>query len=355
MSKNNRVEWIDGIRGLAIMCVVLCHAVETIYSLNLDGVSAISFPSKVFAFGAFTIGRLGVPFFLFITGYLLLDRSYDSSQCIKFWKKKWLGMVVTIECWIIIYNLFLTLYGGQSFYISNLIKEMLFVKSVNMNHMWYMPMILGMYVFIPIVANALEKMELRIFKFPILIIFAYAFLVPLLNVVLTVLTSEGITRIFSLGFSGGECGFYIILGYIVKRGVFKKADSKMLAAVGAISFGITVLLQLFSYAHGYAYNVWYDCASLMICGLCIFELASRKEKLACKPLKGIMMSLSKYSFAIYLIHNPIKLAIKEYILLIPINALRVVVIWFAVLMISWGVAIVISKIPKVGKVLLYMR
>ena len=72
--KTNRVFWLDVARTIAIIMVVLNHATEHIYKLNINFFEHLSFSSKIFAHMAFTTGRLGVPIFLFLTGYLLLGK-----------------------------------------------------------------------------------------------------------------------------------------------------------------------------------------------------------------------------------------------------------------------------------------
>lgn len=59
MDTKHRITWIDLLRSCAILAVVLCHAVEGIYSLNLEYMSQLSWGSKIFTFLAFTFGRGG--------------------------------------------------------------------------------------------------------------------------------------------------------------------------------------------------------------------------------------------------------------------------------------------------------
>lgn len=92
--------------------------------------NALSFQSALFAIIAFTIGRLGVPIFLFLTGYLLLDRNFNEDMCEKFWKRNWLGMVITTEIWIVIYDIFLRVFHFQfHWHTMSLFKDMLFFDS----------------------------------------------------------------------------------------------------------------------------------------------------------------------------------------------------------------------------------
>ena len=80
VNRERRIKWVDLARSVAITCVVLCHAIEHTYQLTPQALTTMSDSSKLIALTGFSIGRLGVPLFLFITGYLLLDRQYDSKK-----------------------------------------------------------------------------------------------------------------------------------------------------------------------------------------------------------------------------------------------------------------------------------
>lgn len=354
MTKNSsRIAWIDLCRCLAIMAVVLCHATEGVYSMNVNYLSSVSTISRLFALSAFALGRIGVPFFLFISGYFLLDRDYTTEKCKLFWKNKWIPLIITVEIWIVLYNLFLYINNGQSFDTMEVLKQMLFLKHVPMSHMWYMPMIIGMYLFIPFVANSLCKLDVKLLYLPSLIIFAYVFLVPIANIFINVHGRSPISPIFSMGFSGGSYGLYLLLGYSLKKGILQNVRIWTLKVLGLVSFCATVFLELYAYSHGISYNVWYDCGFLLICAMCFFECLSRQQKLYGVKVFSIF---SKYSFAIYLIHNPIRLAILPYIkelnILMP---LKVVSVWTICMFTSLLLAILLNKIPKIGKICLYMR
>ena len=102
-----RLNWLDLVRCIAILCVVMCHVIEgDIYNFDLGYMQSVGFASQAFAFVMFSMGRIGVPLFLLSTGYLLLNRTYDDAQCRGFWKNKGLGLLVAVEVWIVIYNLF---------------------------------------------------------------------------------------------------------------------------------------------------------------------------------------------------------------------------------------------------------
>ena len=116
MSSKTRIKWLDGVRALAVLSVVLCHCTEAIYRINAADMLKLSPLSETAAVVYFTAGRLGVPFFLMISGYLLLTENIlqktasDSGRpdaCV-FWCVRKYGLLYTDSfsvCW---QGLFLT-------------------------------------------------------------------------------------------------------------------------------------------------------------------------------------------------------------------------------------------------------
>lgn len=354
MPTTQRIKWIDSARAFAIFSVIVCHATETFYAFNLGTMLDYNFLNQTIAFCSFTFGRLGVPFFLFMTGYLLLDRTYDNAACVKFWKTKWVGLLIATELWVIIYDVFLAWNGTQAFSIGNLLRDMLFFQYVNMGHFWYMPMILGIYLFLPIISNALKTLDSKTLIFPVVFVLVISSLVPVLSLLWQGMGGDGFSSLVDLGFSGGLYGSYLLLGLFVKRGIFKNIPSYFLLILGVIAFAAVVVMQLWLYHMGILYNVWYSNGILLISGLCFFELLSRTID---PPSGKVVQSLAKYSFAIYLTHFPIKILLTPYIgdILNGSIAPSVILLTISTLLISWGISIVLSKIPFVGEKLLYMR
>ena len=180
MSSKTRIKWLDGVRALAVLSVVLCHCTEAIYKINAADMLKLSPLSETAAVVYFTAGRLGVPFFLMISGYLLLDRKYTSEDCIRFWKTRCLHLLVCTEIWIVIYRFFFSVLAGTVPDWKVLIGEMLFIRTASVSHMWYMPMILGMYILIPFAANALQTLDKRLTAAAAAVYSVFAFGYPML-------------------------------------------------------------------------------------------------------------------------------------------------------------------------------
>ena len=97
----SRMVWADAARSFAILCVVLCHTAEAVF--GFDPVLLPQYQSsmklQVLAFFLFTAGRLGVPVFLFLSGFLLMDREYPDAQSVAhFWKTHLCSLWCTTQC-----------------------------------------------------------------------------------------------------------------------------------------------------------------------------------------------------------------------------------------------------------------
>ena len=103
MITSNRIVKLDMARTFAILCVVLCHCSEMIYTQQSVKVAELGISSRIFMFGTFTIGRLGVPIFLYLSGILLLKKTIDSDEDIfKFYKNNLFPLFVVNEIWVIV-------------------------------------------------------------------------------------------------------------------------------------------------------------------------------------------------------------------------------------------------------------
>lgn len=341
------IKWIDLARAVAILTVIYIHATDGIYIISSGAISNLSIYSRVFEFISIFIGRMGVPLFLMITGYLLLDRIYDNDRIRKFWKKGWNLVVVTIV-WSAVYVIFLRLVLVFSSSI-NLME----VGELFFSHMWYMPMIIGMYISIPFVASALKNFDKKIIFNGVIVFSILAFLVPFVTLICDMHGIKGVTIDYCLGFSGGVYGIYIILGYLVKKGQFKNVSTNIFRLVLFISCVVSILFQYYAFIKGYKFLLWYDFPFVLFGSFSLFELISRKDNIKCYKLVRV---LAKYSFAVFLIHNLFRLPLLPLIVKLPFaEPVKAVILWILLIIFSYITAFIIYRIPKVGKYILYMK
>ena len=347
MSKN-RVEWIDFVRAIAILTVLYIHATDGIFIISSDAIMNYTIYSRIFDFASLFIGRIGVPFFLMITGYLLLDRSYNDERVRKFWSKNCKGLIIVTVIWSVIYAIslqFITI-GSSQINVSE-------AGNLFFSHMWYMPMIIGMYLSMPFVSSALEKFSPRTIYQATIVFTLLAFLLPFITVILSMHGIQNVNIQYCLGFSGGVYGIYIILGYLVKKGLFKKYSSKLMGLIVLVSFLICVLFQYYSFTKGYEFFLWYEFPFVLTGSFALFELCSRMGKVRAFPLVSF---LSKYSFAVFLVHNLFRLPLLPIVVELPFTEpVKAIILWILLIIFSYIAVVIIYRIPKFGKFILYMR
>lgn len=334
--QTKRILWIDLVKTIAIIFVLVVHSTEMVYPFTLEGVGREPLVVRVVLFAFFTAGRLGVPLFLFSTGYLLLDREWDYMTAINFWKKNFVGLLLTTEVWIILYNLYLSFYNGSQISFIEIIKNMLFMTNPPLGHWWYMPCILGIYLFIPILGVTLRKLELKLL------------IIPGGGIILQMLPGN-IGENLNLNFMGGYYGLIVVTGYLCKKGILKSVKSTFLIICTVVCFLLTVIFQIILYKIGYIYNVWYNFLPLIVAALCLFELLSRIR--ICSNKRSITY-LSKNSFGIYLLHYPICMLCVN-IIGLDNGIVKVVVLFLVCFFSSVAIVEFVKRIPKINKLILY--
>lgn len=222
-----------------------------------------------------------------------------------------------------------------------------------MGHMWYMPMIIGVYLFLPFIARGLQGLDIPILRFPIGVLGIYAFGVPVLQVINASLKIKQFGTVLNFGYSGGVYGIYIILGYCMKKRLLNRLSKQSLACLALFSFIATVSLQLFAFTHSYNYAVWYNCGLLLISALTFFEYFSR---IRVWGKKSWWSWLSQYSFGIYLVHFPLIMLGAKWLQGMPFKMpVKVGILWVGVLLISSIICLGISRHARTSRLFLYDR
>lgn len=356
LSNKKRIYYLDIAKTFAIISVVLCHSVELIYNMNLKGWLNLGIKSQIYRTIVFTVGRLGVPIFLLISGYLLLNRRYDNDNDVKkFYKNNLISLILVTEIWIIIYNVFIVIYNNQNFDIYILIKEMFFVEKVPLRNMWYMPMIIGIYIAIPYLSKIVHTFSLKSLNIPIIMVFILTFILPTINIILKTFKLEQYGNLLDISFLGGIYGIYIVSGYFISNKIFKNIKTIRIVFMSIIFFIFSCVIQIFEYNNNVEYNIWYNSPLLYLCTLNLFELFTRinTEKMSNK-IKKVVTYISKISLAIYFIHIIVEMILSKYIKLIGVsNSIRVLILFEISFIFTILIIRVLSKIKIIKtKVLL---
>ena len=347
-SQSNRIEGLDLIRVIAIFSVVLVHCFLNACPISdIEYFNGLSVTSKLILLSFYTIGALGVPLFFMLSGYLLLPREFDEDKTKKFYRKNLIPLLIAWELWIPANNWLALWYYDIPFHTSTVLKNMLFIEPVYIGHSWFMPVILGIYLFIPYLARVLKTMTSAELMITLIVACFYFFVIPTISQ----LKSANWNVCLDLNFSGGLYGLYVIFGYLVKRYELRIKSSLKLVFIMIPAISLTILSQLyFNIANGNVFRLWYDFLLIPLFVIPIFILL---KSVKIMKFKSLTRSISDCAFGMYLIHVFVIAAFLKYGILnfIVGDELRIIVLTLVVYILSFALAVSIKNIPYIGKIL----
>ena len=193
--KKQRIFWLDLARTFAVISISLNHAVNRSYHIHVDQMSeflSIPLASTLFKTVIYVFSRIGVPLFLMISGSLLLRKKITDEEGIKkFYRTNYLDLLITSEiCFFLMYCILSKglLFSQGAFNVSavpgflcGLVKTMLFIDQVTFGNMWYLPMILCVYLMIPIFALVFRNVSPRVIALPCAIVFLSQMIITDIN------------------------------------------------------------------------------------------------------------------------------------------------------------------------------
>ena len=364
-----RVDWLDLIRSLAITAVVLCHTGESLFYDDIFNINDVSpFPAvRLFAVSIHAAGRIGVPLFLFLTGYLLLDRKYETAgDVLLFWKNKLIPLILTYESWLLIYEIYSAFVLKIPFEPQLYLRRIFFLEHSDWINMWYMPMIIGVYLTLPMVSFILRAFPERLFLIPAFICFCYCFVFPNISIILPAYDIPIFKSTLTLDFTGTVYGLYLICGYFMKKFIARipitlnsaklTALTALLFVLSAASFAATAAFQMLTLYKGVYCAIWYNFSLLLVCALCLFGGIGLLFLNRAVPLSGLWNKISISAMGIYFIHEIVLRTLEKTGFLNTVTTLPRSVKMLIYTVICFAAAFLISeilaKIPFVSRLLL---
>lgn len=170
-----QIVWLDVVRLLAMFTVVCCHSTDPFNFYPGEppaNISEIKFWGAAYG----SVLRPCVPLFVMITGALLLPVKGDTGA---FYKKRISRVFWPFLIWSVIYNLFPWItgllgcrpelildffpYSGEEAARQSLSVSMDYISRIPLNfslldvHMWYIYLLIGMYLYMPVFSAWVEK------------------------------------------------------------------------------------------------------------------------------------------------------------------------------------------------------
>lgn len=328
MNSTKRIFYYDFLRAIAIIMVILVH---------VDGLIGYGFDSLKHAIPGLLTATTwpAVPIFLMLSGALLLNKSYGLSE---FFKKRLKRIFLPFIFWASITCLIGFFYFNWNF-------DQVLKVFFGFSPFWYIWMLLGIYLFIPIINSFLKEYGLRGFEF-FLIIWAITIFFATIKVSLF----DAIYLQYFEGYMG-----FVVLGYYLDNKQFNLSDRKMfylgvLILVASTVFRMYVFrfeLELYS-----DYNLLFTTVAQSI-GLFLtvkyldkISVDNIYSRIKTNIIGKIVLSISICSYGMYLLHY----IIVEYFGFMKITSLKFLpVILIVTVLVTWASVFVISKIPYLKK------
>lgn len=337
--ETKRVAYLDHLRAVATFAVIMIHV--SAQNWYTQDVSTAAW--KAFNFYD-SISRWSVQVFVMISGALMLGKDISPK---KLYTRKIQHFLIVFLFWSLVYALHM---GGS-------IETVLINTLRGKSHLWFLYLIVGLYICIPILKKIVEDQRITVYFLIVSAVFSFA--VPFVLRVLTDFGGEttktwakALTDVYSdmhITVTGGYSACYVAGHYLstVKIG---KPVRMTIYAVGLLGMAATVFLSLHvSLARGMPAGDYYEDLNLNVVAPAVAAFVwFRYDAPSAGRINVIAGKLSACSFGIYLVHILVLEILQKQLGLDTLSfdpMLTVPVISVAVFVISCVISAVIRKIP----------
>ena len=372
---HHRIVWLDVIRLVAMLMVIGVHCIDPFYiSPVMRGNAEYTYWAAVYG----SMFRPSVPLFVMMTGLLLLP--YTGKSFGAFYKKRIFRVLFPFLIWSVLYNMFPWFTGilglpkgiiGQFFCYTQGSESQSLVDSLKdvamipfnfshkENHMWYIYLIIGMYLYIPFFSAWIEKADLKTKKI-FLTIWGVSLFIPYLREFVGNMLFDRNSYIWGtdtwneFGMFYYFAGFigYLFMGYFVREGNDWSVKKTLCLSILMFAAGFYVTYTGFSTyaarpdATETEMELFFTFCSpnVLLMTLAVFLLL-QKVRIENKRVISLLANMTKCGFGIYMVHyfivGPFFLLIGPSSIPIPLQVpLMAVCIFFC----SWAVTAAIYKI-----------
>lgn len=351
----NRIVYPDLLRIIATCAVIILHVcgrwwdVIPINTMQWQIINA--FDASV---------RWAVPVFVMISGMFFLnpEKEVTSEKIIKHIKR----IIIALIVWGLFYQLFFNVLSKMILHheafsiemVLNCLKSFLFGPP--WYHLWFLYMIIGLYILIPVYRVFTKNANEKQFRYAIIIFFIFGLGLPFIKKVLLQFDSA-----YNIYFEISELinySGYFIAGYYLSKYSFTKKTQIVLYLSGFLSLLITIIISAYLTKKNQEVNSLLFgnlLPTTMLEAFSIFILI--KEILNKKELSGkttsVIINVSSCTFGIYLIHDFIRTIIEKIgitatfinpIIAIPFSCILI-------FLISWLIVFILKKIPIIKSVI----
>ena len=387
LKNENRVVWVDWMRVAACFMVLLVHSTEPFY-LGGDGSQILTKADAYWASFFDSIVRACVPLFIVASSYLQFPLHYSTGV---FCRRRAVRILIPFVLWSVVYAL---AWGEPSENFHNLAFNFNYAAG----HLWFVYMLIGVYLLMPLLSPWAERVGKRELK-AYIAIWLFTTLIPLIRdwvaggysgmevtygvsglprQALTPLWGEASWNAYGTFYYFSGFVGYLLLGLYFRRFVGELSWKKTLSvAVPCFLGGFAIvfggfLMRVFDMSQGefpltgmvdkavWWETTWCNDTFGVVLMTIAWILLFKKVKSSGCFYKKVLLPVSKASYGVYLLHLlilvPICGAMRDWlgigtegvlgVCTTPVQIVASAVLGFVA---SVAVAVVLHKIPKIGK------
>jgi len=305
-----KIGYINNIRVFATISVIVLHTSFPIFIYGFSLTPSINWwIGNVFDSATHSC----VPLFVMITGALFLSKEIEIKS---FFKKRFMRILFPFLFWSFIYivsEAYLSHHVQGTNFFENIWYSNFFVRLLKGQisfHLWYIYMLIGLYLFIPIlnkwIRNCTEK-EILYFLgiWLITIIMSYGFVANRLDSKLLPVYFSGYIGYLVLGYYLSRIDTYQLSRSLLAKVNNKNIQRSIYLLVAFITFLTTVFGVYFNSMRLGRLCEYYFCEDLTINVLLItvgIFLFIKTFNFTNKIFLWIINTINKYSYGIYLVH-----------------------------------------------------
>lgn len=344
MSQNNRIITFDALRIFAAFAVVCLHTPGLIW---YD-----SFPSVGWDFCCvfLSLVRWSVPMFVMISGALFLDLSKNIGIK-RIYQKNIVRIVYAYLFWSLVFVILTP-------DLCTSIKDVLISILKGPAHLWFLKMLIGLYIIIPLLREIVTKKRIEIYFLSLS--FIVVFVIPTFleglslfnktfsDILLEGFQTTGLDRVAA--FSS-----YYVLGHFLYSQSLSRRLRWMFYTAGIASFLIVISATFFlSYSAGHPNSFLLDYVNLFTYfeTAALFVLFKEKVTSFSSATRPIIVNVSVCCFGIYLVHPLVKNWLGKFFIFDPSsNTICFMIPLFSlvVFIVSCLLIRIIRYVPYLGK------
>ena len=243
---NKRVVFLDWLRVLACLMVIIIHACEFYYCYNGYQIANATDLWCVSFIDAFC--RVSVPLFFLISGYLLAPLA-EGTEFGPFIRKRFKRVMIPYFCFVVIYCTLPLLWGGidPKTTVRGL-SRILLNFPMHAGHLWFPIVIFGLYLFLPVISPWLRTASKKGENLFLLAWFIASCLPYLSHYWGNLLGDCGWNRFNMLYCFNGYLGYFVLGHYLRKHFTWSRKariwGGLAIYVAGAVFTGLTFFQQV---------------------------------------------------------------------------------------------------------------